>query len=1040
MLYGSLHTRSHFSFLDGASSPEELVAQASHLGHRALALTDLNGVYGAVKLQKASIRYSIQPVIGADCILFGVETSLLAKNAQGYNQICRLLNSIHQDPDNVVQHISRCSLSECIAIIHGCNTEPAQLIRSWKCFSDTSIYIGIEHDGRPWAGHRLRRCIEQAKMLNVPVVVAQNVRYATEDEYARHDLMTCIREGITLHTPHPARPVHDKQCLRKEDELRALIQYDAAFINVDAILQQCTFDILPDRITPPSAKIPTGRLASDVLRDIAQEGFQARYGSSDKHVIDTARKLLLHELEVLDDLELSDFFLVVHEVVVQAKRRGIRSSGRGSAANSIVAYVLFITHVCPVRHHLLFERFLHRGRKGTPDIDVDFDSERRLEMISWMEQRFGLNHTAMTATLITYKMRMALRDAAKVIGYPEEIITRITRSVPSWTSLDVDCYRNELATVTGNTPALNILITAAQLLIDHPRHLGQHSGGMILSSKPLELMTPIQRSANGVAVVQFDKDDVESMGLVKFDVLGLRMLSCISECVEIIAADQGLTVDIDHVPLDDPDTFTLIRTGKTLGIFQIESQGQMHLLAKHQPECFDDLVTEVALFRPGPLQAGMVHPYIARRTKQSPIEYLHPDLEPILSDTLGIVLFQEQVLEIAHKFAGMPLDQADEFRTLVSKNRNKKLMSAMRDVFINGAVSRGIDVNCAEKVYEIVSHFVGYGFCRSHAAAFARIVYQSAWLKTHYPAAYMAAFMQHRPGMYNLMTLEEESRRFGVEVLAPDIHRSNIRYSLEPNGNGSWSIRKPLTSIRNVSAEIAQQIIYIRSRLLFSSIEDLAIRLSGISADTLNAIALSGALSSIEDNPRKAMWIMGVIRNRHTDNKSELFDTTYVLPEEIPKFEVFRAHERLAYDYLTHGAARIHPMTLYRRQLARFEVRSIETLQRMPTDFSTMMVTAGIVMLRQAPPTANGMLFVTIEDETGYLQCVVPPAVRASYKLELRNAALIMKGQVTGIGNWRSMVVSEVYILHNVIGGYHGHLSYAGGRDQMEIGDVVKFA
>lgn len=1040
MAFGSLHTRSHFSFLDGASSPEALVAEAARLGHNALVLTDVLGVYGAVRFQKACIEYGIRALIGTDCRIENIDVTIIARNAEGYRQICALITALRGNT-LITDHLRASPLSSCICVIHACSADQQMVQNVCNVLSGHEIYLGIAHDGRPWAGRRARQIARLAASLQIQTVIAQDVRYATRDEYATHDLMVCIREGITIHDPHPLRPVHDRQCLRSEKELRELLPFEDAFHNTSRIISECTFDIIPDTITPPSARIPDNTSARNVLRALAQEGFIRRYHGADVATFQRAEELLEHELQVLDELELSDFFLVVHEVVTESRRRGIRCSGRGSAANSIVAYVLDITGVCPVRHHLLFERFLHRGRKGTPDIDVDFDSDRRSEIIAWMEERFGLDQTAMTATLIMYRLRMAVRDAAKALGFTMDIVGRLSKSVPSWTNHPIEHYRDELQSVIGAIPMLDILIRSARLLTDHPRHLGQHSGGMVLSSKPLETLTPVQRSANGVAVVQFDKDDLEAMGLVKFDVLGLRMLACISEAVELIATSEGKIIDIDNLPLDDNDTFSLIRSGKTLGVFQIESQGQMHLLAKHQPECFDDLVTEVALFRPGPLQGGMVHPYIARRTGKAPIEYVHPDLEPLLQDTLGIVLFQEQVLEIAHRFAGMSLDEADDFRSLVSKNRDRALMSSMRSKFIDGALARGVDHHSAERVYEIVSHFVGYGFCRSHAAAFAKIVYQSAWLKTHYPAAYMAAFMQHRPGMYNLMTIEEEARRFRVDVRLPDIEHSELRYTIEPVEHNSWAIRKPLTSIRDVSEDIARQIVYERAKAMYRNVEDLVLRLPDVPVNALESLALSGALSSIEPDARRAMWIIGVVRKRQLRSTSAmLFTESYIHEDEIPDLPQLRAQERLAYDYITHGSARVHPMTLYRRRMNSMEIRSIETVHRMSIERPIVVATAGIVMLRQAPPTAHGMLFVTLEDETGFLQCVVPPTVRQAYKQELRSAALMLKGTVTGIGSWRSIMVREVLVLKNIIGGYHGHLSYAGGRDTLEVGQVVNFA
>lgn len=1029
-MFSSLHTRSHFSFLDGASSPEALVERSAALGYQALALTDLHGVYGAVRLERACRMHGIKPIMGCDIIIDTIPVSILARSKRGYQHICRVLTDHYQQCE-ILPRLCSEELDDCIVIIHSTGHDLDRVKNVCGQLPTDNMYVGIAHDARPWSRLRMSRAVELARSLHLPIVLAQDVRYADAADYALHDLMICIREGITIFDPHPDRTVHDKHCLRSEADLRSIVPYDDAFENVQHIIDQCSFTILPEHITPPSAALPEGITAAAMLRSLCSDALPHRY---DSILLPQAQRQMEHELNVIERLDLADFFLVVHEVVSESRRRGIRCSGRGSAANSIVSYLLGITAVCPIQHNLLFERFLHTGRKGTPDIDVDFDSDRRNEIIAWMEERFGIHHTAMTATLITYRLRMAIRDVAKALGWTEDIVRALSKSVPGWTTRDIYSYRADLANVCGEIPLLDLLMRAVDKLIGHPRHLGLHSGGMILSSRELSHYTPVQRSANGVAVVQFDKDDVEAMGLVKFDVLGLRMLACISECVELLRSFQGLELDLDAIPLDDIETFRRIRAGETLGVFQIESQGQMHLLAKHQPETFNDLIIEVALFRPGPLQGGMVHPYIARRRGTEPITYMHPDLEPILKDTLGIILFQEQVLEIAHRFAGMPLDQADDFRALVSKNRDRAMMENMRSTFINGAAARGVDPVCAEVVYEKVSHFVGYGFCRSHAAAFAKTVYQSAWLKTHYPAAYMAAFMQHRPGMYNLMTLEEEARRCGVAILMPCLQNSSLRYALASTSDGKVAIRKPLTSIRGVESDTATTIIWERSLRPFRDIEDIVTRLHMIPRDIMDNIIVSGALDAWESDTRRALWMAGVMKQRVTAGPTPLIDAPLIHEDDIPLLPPIQARERLAYDYMTHGAARIHPMALYRRQLTDLEVRPIQILARLTTATTGRVTTAGIVILRQAPPTARGVLFVTLEDETGFLQCAVPPHVREHYRNELRNASLVVRGKLHAIGSWRSIMVEEVRVLHNVVGGYHGHLSYAGGRDTLELG------
>jgi error-prone DNA polymerase len=1055
--YGSLRTRSHFSFLRGASSPEELARRAAAIGHTALCLTDMNGVYGAVRLQKACRDVGIKPLIGTQICISTRWVTVIAMDAGGYSSVNRLLTRLHGREEARFDSVEALQTLERCAILVDDASMLAELVHL-PC----TIYAALDHQRRPGDGRRARALAARAADLGIASVVAPDVCYAEADDYRTYDVMTCTRLGITVFDPHPERPVNDEQHLRSTETLRSLFT-DEAFRATAQLIDEACFDILPGYVTPPSARLPAGAQADDVLREQCEKAFPLRYGPDASHPLpdwqgirgeERARRLLEHELTTIAELGLSDFFLVVKEIVDEAKRRRIRCSGRGSAANSIVAYLLGITGVCPIRHHLLFERFLHRGRKGTPDIDVDFDSDRRQDVIDWMERRFGQEQTAMTATLITYRIRMAIRDAAKALGWPMDIVNKLSKAVPGYTNKESTSYRHDIVTIVGDSPMVDTLFRIVDLLHDRPRHLGLHSGGMILSARPLHEFTPVQRSANGVSVVQFDKDDVEAMGLVKFDVLGLRMLACISEAVELVERYEGVSVDIDEIPLDDPKIFDLIKSGQTLGLFQIESQGQMHLLAQHQPECFDDLVTEVALFRPGPLQGGMVNPYVRRRKGLEATTYLHPDLEPLLRDTLGIVLFQEQVLEIAHRFAGMPLDEADDFRALISKNRDAAAMASMRETFLQGAQARGVDRVSAEAVYEKVSHFVGYGFCRSHAAAFAKIVYQSAYLKLYHPAAYLAAFMQHRPGFYNLMTLEEEARRFGVDIVLPDLNRSETRYSLVRTRNDAGEFRlailKPLSSITHVTEDRARMIVWERARAPFTSADDVVQRLD-LPSDVLESIALSGAMDALEGNARKALWKVGVAgrrKERHSDARHQepaLFtDLPLVVDDDLPELPSIRAQERLAFDYLTHGAARLHPMTLYRRMLNDLEVRPIavsktfnapDTTASAPRGNDTGMdiITAGIVILRQSPPTAHGVLFVTLEDETGFVQCVVQPRERELFNQELRHAALIVKARVHAVKNWRGLVVRDVRVLTNVIGGYHGHPAMYGGTDRMEL-------
>lgn len=1035
-MFGPLHTISHFSFLGGASSPEELVARSAQLGHTAFVLTDFYGMYGAVELQRACKQYNIKPVLGCTVHVDGFPLVLIAKNMRGYAVLCKVLTehftsgeewdvgAISFAGSNAGGGAGSSAGADVVVLTGGRHsyayllakqrkyTALKEWLRTLQRCTKATVYAELTYHHTPWCRGVAHAMHSAARELDMMCVIGTEARYAERDGYALYDAMTCMRKLKNVFEPDAERPVNDDEHLRSKAELAELLPYPDAFANTEQLLEQCEFNILPDHITPPAALLKPGETAVSVLRGFAWQAFTYRYGKSD--IVIQAKHQLQHELRVIEELQLADFFLVVKEVVDEAKQRGIRCSGRGSAANSIVAYLLGITGVCPIEHNLLFERFLHGGRKGTPDIDVDFDSERRGEIIAWMEERFGIEHTAMTATLITYQPRMAVRDVAKALGWTPDMATEMSGRLPHFSNKNLEEYRHVLEDVAGKAPLLDTLIEMVRQLLGRPRHLGQHSGGMVLSRIPLHKLTPVQRSANGVKVVQFAKDDVEAMGLVKLDVLGLRMLACISETLELIGQAGKPPPNIDELPLDDAEVYGMIQRGQTLGVFQIESQGQMHLLAQHQPQNFNDLVVEVAIFRPGPLQGGMVHPYIRRRKGLEKVEYLHPALEPILKDTLGIILFQEQILEIAHKFAGLPLHVADDFRSVVSKNRDRAAIEKMHRLFIDGAVERGIPAATAQVVFDKVSLFVGYGFCRSHAAAFAKIVYQSAWLKHYYPAEYMAAFMQHRPGFYNLMTLEQEAKRCGVPILLPCINSSQVRYSVEINSHGNQAIRKPLTQVRNLNAEAAAQVVLERLRGDFISVEDLW-RRTTVGKDGLEQLAISGALDALSGSSRNALWEVGVVHRRGTAagiprgsdaQPLTLFNPTLLRIEDLPALPAITAHERLAYDYTSHGAGRLHPMTLYRRTMNSLEVRSVETCYRMQTGTITI---GGIVILRQSPPTAHGVLFITLEDETGFIQCVVQPNERSYFRNILHNSALIVKGKLHSVGGWRGVVLVDAW-------------------------------
>jgi error-prone DNA polymerase len=1049
--FAHLHVKSWFSFLSAGSSPEALVHQASLLGFRSLALTDRHGVYGAVRFQQACREAGIKPIIGAELRVGGEYLVLLAASQAGYGNLCQILTLAHkngyQQPDASLQDLAAHTDDLfCLTatkggrlwrlVDGGRRQEAVEWIEQLSSLFGNRLSIEAAHHLLPGDSRRVRRLHRLSRYTGVSLVATGDVLYAHTEAYRTFDLLTCVREGIQVFDPHEDRPKNAEQCLKTKQELLDLIPYPEAFQRAASIAKACNVDLIPGYISPPGATVPPGHTAREYLKDLCYDGLSRCY----PHEMQGAAAAQLEkELQVIGTLDLQEYFLVIHEVVAEARRRGIRCTGRGSAANSIVCYVLGITGVDPLKYNLLFERFLHAGRQGTPDVDLDFDAERRNEILEWIEERFSTQHCAMTATLHTYQLRLALRDAGKALGWSVDEAGKLSKAVPHQSAKYVDEFRAEIEGVLGPSRLTETLLQAVKAMAECPRHLSLHVGGMILTRQPISNFTPVQRSANGLAVSQFAKDDVEALGLIKLDCLGLRMLASISETVELIHRHVDPGFDLETIPLDDPGTFNLIRSSRTLAAFQIESPGQMNLLGRIQPEHFEDLIVQVALFRPGPVQGNLVHPYVRRRTGREKVSYEHPDLEPILRRSLGILLYQEQVLEIVSKFAGLDIQEADHFRRFMTKARDARDMEAMRAKFVNGALKRGVPYDTANSVFDKVRAYAGYGFSAAHAAAFAKLVYVSCYLKRCFPAAYMASVMQARPGMFPLMSLEQEARHCGVRVLPPDIDKSGVRYDLEPGPDGRLAIRKPLTAITSLSVEDAQAIFLERLRGPYTSIEDLYTRVA-LNLDVFRNLARSGALDAMAGDGRRALWEVGLLSKRigkpGQKTTPKLFDLPAIAEDDIPDLPYLTLADRVSWDLETHAASRVHPMVLARRHMNSIEVRSVETLNRIGRvvkvrhgNVPLIVRTAGVVTLRIRPPTAKGVLFLVIEDETGIVQAVVRPEILERLDQTLRSSALIIQGELIVAGNWRGVILSDAWPLDSIVGGYEGHPQFSTGQD-----------
>ncbi|MBV9470359.1 MAG: DNA polymerase III subunit alpha, partial [Abitibacteriaceae bacterium] len=636
--------------MNGASSPKRLVEAAATDGQPALALTDRHSLAGVVQFIQACKIKQIKPIVGAELVVAGYPIVLLCADREGYANLCDLLTLTHSE--RLQEGLSLEQLEErfwdggteglfCLtgdtsgylarAVHQGQYRQAREYLMRLAMLFPKRLFIELVH-------HRVRGNTATIKVLmelscsqGVPVVATNAICYARPEEYALFDALTCARLGLTVGDAHQERPINNQAYLRSMQEMLELGFPATALANTQAIARLCQVDLLAERVTPPVAQVPDGMTPSEYLQGLCFEALSRRFTASYHH----ARSTLQRELSVIRDLGLDEFFLVVREVVQYARACGIRCSGRGSAANSLVAYLLNITGVDPLAHHLLFERFLHAGRKGMPDIDIDFATHRRGEVIEWMGRRFGESHTAMTANVITFRLRLAVREMMKILGYPLLLINQCTKLLPHAAAHKVREHRESLVATLGESVLLKSLLSLVESLHGCPRHLSLHAGGMILSRTPLRFISPIQTSKNGVRQIQFNKDDVEALGLIKFDVLGLRTLSVVTETLELLQSQGVAPPDVDALPLDDERAFELIRSGQTMAVFQLESPGQWHLLSCSQPKTFNDLVAQVALFRPGPLQGHMVAPYVLRRRQLRQVEYPHPSLEKLLKDTYG---------------------------------------------------------------------------------------------------------------------------------------------------------------------------------------------------------------------------------------------------------------------------------------------------------------------------------------------------------------------------------------------------------------------
>lgn len=1027
-----LHVHSNFSFLDGGSSVESLLDRAKEIGCRTLALTDHNGLYGAVRFYKYAKEVGVKPIIGVEMSTDeGYHIVLLAKNVEGYSNLCRIVTRAqlsHEKGSAAVNlemlakyrdHLfclSGCEKGEVPALILQGRLEAAEeaALRYREIFGD-DFFIEMQNHLLPWTGLLNSQLHALAGKLGIRTVATNNVHYARKSDSKVQDVLACVQTITTLDERHPIRKLNSEYYLKSPRAMAKLFErYPEALAAADEIADACNLDLGFGTYRFPSFPVPDDETPYSYLCKLCFEGLGRLY----KPITPKATKRLQHELSIIYEMGLTEYFLVTWDIVRFARENRIRCSGRGSAANSMVAYCLDITIVDPLEHDLLFERFLNPERRGMPDIDVDFDAERRDEVINYIYERYGEDKVAMVCTVSTLGAKSSIRDIGKAMDFPPEEIDQLASALPHTSSNRIRDAMERLPELRGgNIPIwkMETLLDICEKVDGFPRHLSVHLGGLVISGGPLTDLVPLEWATKGIIVSQYDKDDIEALGLVKMDILGLKNLSAIEDALATIREIHGIELDIDNLPLDDPKVYELLRTTKTVGLFQVESPGMRGLLGRLQPTRFDDITANVALFRPGPMQADMINPFIARRHGREPEAYLHPSMKRALKETYGVILYQEQVLRVSHAVAGFSLGQADSLRRAMTKNRTQEEMEKIKESFIESAANKGVDREIAEKVFTQLRAFAAYGFCKAHAASFAKIAYQTAYLKAHYPAEFLAGILSNEPmGFYPANVILEEARRMGIGILGVDVNFSVKKFSVEDG-----SIRIGLMQVKGISDAEIESILEARKAGKFTSLADFC-RRTRINRPIIENLINCGAFGSLGHPRRKLLWGLGrTATRRHGDAEkrgeetpqsalitSRLDDDLSNLPD-IPEPPL---HTLVRMDYEILGLSPLcHPMTFYRETLNKMKIVENESLRDMADQ--AIVKAAGVVVTCMRPPTRSGVIvvFITLEDETGMADIVVFPKVYEKYgSIIYSNPGLIVEGKIERSGRGLSLIARKI--------------------------------
>ncbi len=1046
--YAELHTHSHYSFLDGASSPEALVDTAAQLGLDGIALTDHNGFPGAPRFAEAAAHHpTLATVYGSELSLgleapqlgvadpAGTHLLLLAHGVQGYHRLsaaiteAQLAGGQKGRPLYELEALAEAAGGEWV-VLTGCRKGAVrqaldhapnradgersaryELDRLTSLFGHDRVFVELTDQGHPGDDIRNDRLAALAEQAGLPTLVTGAVHAATLEDTQLAEAMAAIRSRRSLSELDPFLPASGSARLRSgRAMLRRFQKYPDAVTRTATLAHELAFPLKAASPKLPKLEVPDGHTQMSWLRELVQRGAEARYGTISPKVAERLEK----ELLVIEQQDFPGYFLVVHDIVQFARKNGILCQGRGSAANSAICYVIGITEVDSIYYGLPFERFLSSMREEEPDIDVDFDSARREEVIQYVYERYGRRNAAQVANVITYRPKNAVRDAAKALGYDAAAQRTFAKGLERYGSVP-EC---------DDSPVPPDVQRLATRLLKEPRHLGIHSGGMVLTERPVGEVCPIEHARMpGRTVLQWDKDDCAAMGLVKFDLLGLGMMSALRMTMDLAEEATGETWTLATLPKDEPGVYDMLCRADAIGVFQLESRAQLNTLPRLRPRRFYDLVIEIALIRPGPLQGGAIHPYLRRRNKQEPISYPHPLLESVLERTLGVPLFQEQLMQMAQAVGGCTAEDADLLRRAMGSKRGIERIEKLEAKLFAGMHKNGINEQTAIGIYAQIKAFANFGFAESHSISFALLVYASAWFKLHYPAAFLIGLLRSQPmGFYAPRSLVEDARRHGVKVLAACVQHPHVLASLEgeegqlsaPTGldscvqqeqphpglfdgstpdrsaahrrDGAFSVRLGLAEIRGIDTHTAERIVAAHQAAPFAGLADLA-RRADLDRAALEALATAGACESLGITRREALWDAAPA----SDNR-ERFLPGIAVHVQPPLLPILSDAEQTSLDLWSTGiVSGKHPLALLRPKLDGQGVTRSDSLRHVR--HGSYIRAAGLVTHRQRPSTAGGVTFLTLEDESGTANVVVWSSVWQRFQGIARGSpALIVTG------------------------------------------------